>query len=81
MASKKSYTDFETAIERLEEITDLLEAGDTSLDESIKLYTEGLEIARFCNKQLSATEKKIKIIQEKGGDLVEAEMDAPEDEA
>ncbi len=80
MAAKKKYKDFETAIERLEEITDLMEGGETSLEESIDLYTEGLDIARFCDQKLSETEKKIKIIQEKDGLLVEDEMDAPEDE-
>ena len=31
MATKKKYRDFESAVERLEEITDQLEAGETSL--------------------------------------------------
>ncbi len=80
MVSKKKYKDFESAIERLEEITDLLEGGETSLEESIDLYTEGLDIARYCDTKLSETEKKIKIIQEKDGLVSEEEMDTPEDE-
>ena len=80
MVSKKKYKDFESAILRLEEITDLLEGGESSLEESIDLYTEGLEIARFCDSKLGETEKKIKIIQEKDGLLVEEELDAPGDE-
>ncbi len=67
MPPKKKYQDFETAIERLEEITALLEAGETSLEDSIKLYTEGLEIAKFCENKLSDAQKKIKIIREKDG--------------
>ena len=35
---------FESAIERLEEIVRKLESGDASLDESIKLYSEGVEL-------------------------------------
>lgn len=75
MAQKKKYADFETAVERLEEITALLESGDPNLDEAIKLYTEGLEIAKFCDGKLSEAEKKIKIISEKNGILSEEEFD------
>jgi len=68
---KKQYKDFESALERLEAITGLLEAGDTPLEQSIELYTEGLEIARFCEKKLTEAEEKIKIITEKNGETVE----------
>ena len=75
MATKKKYRDFESAVERLEEITDQLEAGETSLEDSIKLYTEGLEIAQYCEKKLTQAQKKIKIIREKNDLLVEEEFD------
>ena len=81
MTTRKKPKDFESAVERLEEITDKLEAGDVSLEESIKLYTEGLEIAGVCDKKLAATEKKIKIIQEKSGSPVEEEFEEEEDDA
>lgn len=77
MTASKKYADFEKAVERLEEITDQLEAGEVSLDKSIKLYTEGLEIASVCDKQLNEAEKKIKIIREKSG--ITAEQDFDED--
>lgn len=70
-AKKKKYTDFESAIQRLEEITAQLEVGDASLEESINLYTEGLEIAKFCEDKLAEAQKKIKIIREKDGVAVE----------
>lgn len=60
--AKPQYKDFESALERLEEITDQLESGDSSLEESIELYTEGLKIAKFCNDTLTDAEKKIKLI-------------------
>ncbi len=78
MSAQKKPRDYESAIERLEEITDLLEAGETSLDESIKLYTEGIEIARFCGKKLTEAEAKIKIIREKNGLTGEEEFDPEE---
>ena len=71
MAAKKQYKDFESALDRLEEITELMESGDVALEKSIDLYTEGLEIAKYCNKKLSEAESKIKIIKEKSGKLIE----------
>ncbi len=75
MAAKKQYKDFEGALKRLEEITELMETGDVSLEASIELYTEGLEIAKYCNSKLSDAEKKIMIIKEKSGKLVEEEFE------
>ena len=53
---------FESATARLEEIVKLLEKGNTSLDESLKLYEEGITLVRFCNSALDNAEKKIKIL-------------------
>ena len=81
MTSKKArYKDYESAVQRLEEITEQLESGEPGLEKAIELYTEGLEIAQFCDKKLGEAEKKIKIITEKSGQFVEREFDAPDDE-
>ena len=76
MTQKKKFKDFESALNRLEEITELLESGENPLEKSIDLYTEGLEIAKFCTEKLSEAEKKIKIIAETRGSLVEEEFEA-----
>ena len=75
MTAKAKYKDYETAMERLEAITEELEAGDPKLEEAIKLYTEGLEIAKFCNVKLTEADQKIKILAEKNGLLEETEFD------
>ncbi|MFH2036437.1 MAG: exodeoxyribonuclease VII small subunit, partial [Candidatus Zixiibacteriota bacterium] len=75
MAQKKSEKDFESALNRLEEITDQLESGESNLDESLALYTEGIELAGFCNKKLTEAEKKIKIIKEQNQQLIEVDFD------
>jgi exodeoxyribonuclease VII small subunit len=74
-AQKKKYEDFEAALGRLEEITNQLESGDTSLEQSIELYGEGLTLAKDCHKKLSAAEKKIKIIAEKNSLKVEEDFE------
>ena len=71
MATKKKYKDYESAMDRLEEITESLETGETGLDDAINLYTEGLEIARFCDKRLNEAEAKIKIIETDNGKMTE----------
>ena len=57
--AKKEYKDFESAMSRLEEITSDLETGDKSLEDSIVLYTEGVEIASICNTRLTEAEGHI----------------------
>lgn len=51
----------------LEEIIRSLENGQLSLDESFRLYNEGIELIKNCNTQLDKTEKQI-IILNKNGD-------------
>lgn len=72
---KKKYKDFETALERLEEVTELLEAGDTKLEDALDLYTEGVEIATFCAKKLNEAEKKITVLKKQGEELLETPFD------
>ncbi len=70
-AKKKTYKDFETALERLDEITGQLESGESKLEESLALYSEGVEIAAFCSKTLSEAEKKVTILKERNKQLFE----------
>jgi exodeoxyribonuclease VII small subunit len=51
---------FEQAMARLEEIVRLLESGELSLDETVRLYEEGQRLRQFCEEKLNAAEKWIK---------------------
>lgn len=57
MAKKK--LSFEEALQRLREITELLERGSVSLEESVKLFTEGTELSAFSYETLQKAEQKI----------------------
>jgi exodeoxyribonuclease VII small subunit len=57
MTAKKKT--FEDSLVRLKEISDLLETNEVGLDESIKLYEEGVKLAKECYKTLSEAELKI----------------------
>ena len=72
---KKDNLTFESAITRLEEIVKLLEKGNSSLDDSLKLYQEGISLIRFCNAALDNAENKIKVLSNDGsGNLIEKDF-------
>ena len=50
---------FEQAIKRLEEIVDLLENNETSLDDSVELFQEGVQLSLYCSKKLGNVENKV----------------------
>ena len=50
---------FEEAMTRLEEIVRILEGGKTSLNESMKLYEEGVALVREANQLLSNAKQKL----------------------
>ncbi len=50
---------FEASLNRLEEIVSLLEQGDVSLQDALKLFQEGTSLVRSCTKQLEKAELEI----------------------
>ena len=52
--NKKNEKNFETALQRLEEIAHLLESEDTPLEDSIQLFEEGIELKEFCEEKLKS---------------------------
>jgi exodeoxyribonuclease VII small subunit len=67
----KENLGFEESLKRLEEIVDTLEAGNTPLDESIKLYEEGMTLAKSCMMRLNEAKLKLKKIQRAAGGAIE----------
>ena len=51
---------FEEAFERLNEVVELIEGGDVSLDQSIKYYEIGFLLKNHCEEKLKNAETKIK---------------------
>lgn len=65
MAEKDETKDsFEASLSRLEQIVGALEKGDLSLEDSLKLYEEGISRARFCQERLEAAESKIEVLSQ-----------------
>jgi exodeoxyribonuclease VII small subunit len=53
---------FEQSLKQLETIVAQMERGDISLDESIKLFEEGTQLAEQCKQQLAEAECKVEIL-------------------
>lgn len=65
---------FEEALSKLEEIVRRLESGEANLEESLKLFEEGVKLARTCSSRLDAAEGKMRRLVE-DGEVVEMPVD------
>ena len=65
MAEKKTKT-IEENMMRLNEINNMMNDTSIKLEESFKLYKEGIELVETCKKQLTDVEKEIEILEEQG---------------
>lgn len=53
---------FEDKLEELENIVKRLENGEAGLEETMKLYSDGLNLSNELEKLLSKTEEKLKVL-------------------
>ena len=53
---------FEDCLARLEQIVSALEAGNLSLEDSLKVFEEGIGLARHCAKYLAEAERRIELL-------------------
>lgn len=60
--TSKQDPSFEASFERLEEILERMNSGETTLDESLKLYEEADKLIIGCSKKLNDAERKIEIL-------------------
>ena len=59
--NEKNMT-FEQSMQRLEQIVRAMERGDVALEESLKLFQEGTELVRSCQKLLDDAQMQVKMI-------------------
>ena len=65
---------FEDALQRLEQIVDQLEAGDLPLEDSLKVFEEGVALARRCAKYPEEAEKRIDLLTKDESGLLKVEL-------
>jgi exodeoxyribonuclease VII small subunit len=72
--------DFEKQLTALESVVERLEQGDLSLEESVRLFEEGIKLSDACKKELEAAEGKIQLLVERGnGGMKVVDLDVKED--
>jgi exodeoxyribonuclease VII small subunit len=57
---------FEEQLAALESVVERLERGDLSLEDSVRLFEEGIKLSDACKKELEAAEGKIQILIDRG---------------
>ncbi|MBN2809967.1 MAG: exodeoxyribonuclease VII small subunit [Deltaproteobacteria bacterium] len=65
---------FEDSMKKLEEVVGKLEGEEVSLEESLKLFEQGVKLMRFCHLRLSEVEGKVQMLvadEKEGGELKE----------
>ncbi len=78
MPRKSKEFDFEKSLGELEELVELMEDGNLSLEDSLKHFERGIALTRACHQALSDAEQKVKILmkdQDGKEELVDFEPD------
>lgn len=61
---------FEDSLKKLETIVDQLEKGDLPLEDSLKLFEQGVDLSAVCKKELDEAEGKVQmLIKQRDGAL------------
>ncbi len=70
---------FEEHMTKLETVVERLERGDLSLDESVRLFEDGMKLSSACKKELEQAEGRIQVLVEgKGGKMKPVELELVE---
>ena len=68
---KEKELKFEDGLKRLEEIVAKLESGNLPLDDSLKLFEEGVKLVRFCNERLAEAQQKVELLtKDRAGNII-----------
>jgi exodeoxyribonuclease VII small subunit len=71
--------DFEKQLTALESVVERLEQGDLSLEESVRLFEEGMRLSDACKKELEVAEGKIQLlVEQRNGQMKAVDLDAEE---
>ena len=71
--NEKKQLNFDRSLKQLEEIVGKMETDELSLEESIKLFEEGMKLSKICQAALKEAEGKIQKLSKQGDSLVDLE--------
>ena len=72
---------FEEALGRLEDIVKRMEAGEMTLEESLKAFEEGIKLARLCSRRLDEAERRVEMLLKQEEELVIRQFKVEENES
>jgi len=72
---------FEDRLTALEAVVERLERGELSLDDSVRLFEEGVKLSNACKAELEKAEGRIQVLVEtSNGQMQTAELDVEDDQ-
>jgi len=72
---------FEDDLKKLESVVEKLERGDLTLDQSVKLFEDGMKLSNACKEELDKAEGRIQVlVQGRRGAMQVAEMEVADEE-
>lgn len=75
MSAKGKEPTFEEALKKLENVVAKLESGEIMLEESIRLFEEGMKLSSICQKRLDDADRKIETLLRKPGGILSVTED------
>ena len=69
MRKNEKEINIELSLQRLESIVSNMESGETSLEKSLSLFEEGMELVNQCQSQLKKAEQRVENLIAKSGDI------------
>ncbi len=79
--STSGLASFEKDLTRLEGLVEKIENGDLSLEESLKAFEEGINLARQCQAALEGAEQKVQKLTERDGRITTERAESSDDGA
>lgn len=78
MANAGKQPDFEKALQQLEALVERMEQGESTLEQSLKDFEQGIALTRQCQQALQAAEQKVSILLQRDAEapLADFESDA-----
>ena len=71
---------FEESLKELEKIVTQLEEGDLALEESLKLFEDGVRLSRECRERLTAAERRIEVLMKEADGSLALQSIVPDEE-
>ena len=78
MTGKKSFP-FEASLDKLEKLVEKMEDGDLTLEESLKIFEEGVKLTKECQQALADAEQKVKLLIEESGEVTSTDFEADDE--